>query len=73
MNIRRLSTVLLHAVLLLALLGRAAEIKAGGLLVVDGGSATLTVRQEHKDANGSSTGTMTQHYAIDGATCLITR
>jgi type IV secretory pathway VirB10-like protein len=50
-----------------------AEIKASGLLVVDGKDATLTVKQEHKDANGSSTETMTQHYVLDGATCLISR
>ncbi|HXM70451.1 MAG TPA: hypothetical protein VN970_04915, partial [Thermoanaerobaculia bacterium] len=32
-----------------------AEIKSGGLLVVEGNKATLTVKQEHKDANGTST------------------
>ena|SRR5947209_6135533 len=50
-----------------------ADIKAGGLLVVEGKSATLTVKQEHKDANGSSTETLTQRYVLDGATCRITR
>jgi hypothetical protein len=50
-----------------------AEIKAGGLLAVDGNKATLTVKQEHKDANGTSTQTTTQSYAIDGANCRITR
>ena len=50
-----------------------AEIKANGLLVVDGNNATLTVKREHKDANGSSTDTMTQRFVIDGATCQITR
>lgn len=51
----------------------AAEIKAGGLLVIEGNSGTLTVKQEHKDANGSSTETLTQRYVIDGATCRISR
>ena len=50
-----------------------AAIKAGGLLVVDGKNATLTVKREHKDASGSSTETMTQVFVIDGATCLISR
>jgi hypothetical protein len=50
-----------------------AEIKSGGLLVVDGDGGTLTVKQEHKDANGTSTDTLTQHYVIDGAVCRITK
>jgi hypothetical protein len=50
-----------------------AEIKAGGLLVVEGNKATLTVKQEHKDANGTSTETLTQSYVVDGANCSITR
>jgi hypothetical protein len=50
-----------------------AEIKASGLLVIDGNSGTLTVKQEHKDANGSSTDTLTQRYLLDGAVCRITR
>jgi len=50
-----------------------AEIKASGLLVIEGKDATLTVKQEHKDANGSSTGTLTQRYVLDGASCLISR
>ncbi len=48
-----------------------ADIKAGGVLTVDGNSGTLTVKREHKDANGSSTETWTQRYGIDGARCLI--
>lgn len=51
----------------------AAEIKAGGVLVVEGKKATLTVKQEQKDANGSVTDTLSQSYVLDGATCLITR
>lgn len=51
----------------------AKEVKASGTLTVEGGHATLTLKQEHKDANGSSTDTMTQNYVIDGGKCLITR
>ena len=50
-----------------------AQIKGNGLLVVEGPSATLTVEQEHKDANGTSTETMTQNFKIDGAACRISR
>ena len=50
-----------------------AQIKANGLLVVEGSSATLTVTQDHKDANGTSTSTMTQNLKIDGAACRISR
>ncbi len=50
-----------------------AEIKAGGLLVVDGDKATMTLQQEHKDANGSSTDTLTQNYVLDGGACWISR
>ena len=50
-----------------------AEIKADGLLVVDGDKGTLTIKQERKDKDGSSTRTMTQRYKIDGGTCLISR
>ena len=49
------------------------EIKASGLLVVDGDKATLTVQKTTQDANGSGTETMTQRFAINGSTCLITR
>jgi serine protease inhibitor ecotin len=48
-----------------------ADIKAGGVLAVDGNSGTLTIKREHKDANGSSTETWTQRYVIDGAKCLV--
>ncbi|HEY3571477.1 MAG TPA: hypothetical protein VGP73_26365 [Thermoanaerobaculia bacterium] len=51
----------------------AKDIQASGVLTVEGGHATLTVKQEHKDANGSSTDTMTQNYVIDGNKCLISR
>lgn len=48
-----------------------ADIKAGGILAIDGNSGTLTIKREHKDANGSNTETWTQRYVIDGAKCLI--
>jgi hypothetical protein len=47
------------------------EIKESGLLVVDGGKATLTVTKVQKDANGSSKSTRTQRFLIDGTTCRI--
>jgi hypothetical protein len=49
-----------------------ADIKAVGVLVVDGPDATLTVVKKSKDANGSGTTTMTQNFKLDGAACLIT-
>jgi hypothetical protein len=49
------------------------EIKVGGLLVVEGTSATLTVKKEHKDANGTSSETWTQKYVLDKGSCLISR
>ena len=48
-----------------------ADIKAGGVLAVEGEDATLTVKQEKKDENGSSTSTMTQRFKVAGATCAI--
>jgi hypothetical protein len=51
----------------------AKDVKAFGALTVEGDHATLTIKQEHKDANLSSTDTMTQNYVIDGDKCLITR
>ncbi|MEO8505055.1 MAG: hypothetical protein ABI609_14240 [Acidobacteriota bacterium] len=50
----------------------ATDIKASGDLIVEGEGATLTVVQEHKDANGSSKSTMTQKYVIDAKGCWIT-
>ncbi len=50
-----------------------ADIKANGLLVVDGPSAVLTVKKTTKDKNGSSTETTTQNFKIDGAQCLVSR
>jgi type IV secretory pathway VirB10-like protein len=50
-----------------------AAIKANGLLVVNGPSATLTVKKTTKDKNGSSTETMTQTFKIDGDQCLVSR
>jgi hypothetical protein len=48
------------------------EIKASGLLVVDGPGATLTIKKEHKDANGTTSETWTQQYVLDKGACLIT-
>lgn len=50
-----------------------ADIKAGGVLVVDGQDATLTVQKKTKDASGSSTSTTTQAFKIDGGQCLVSR
>lgn len=49
------------------------DIKSDGLLTVDGASAVLTVKKTKKDANGTSTSTLTQKFKIDGGQCLITR
>jgi hypothetical protein len=51
----------------------AADIKSGGSLVIEGNKATLTIKQEHKDANGTVTDTLTQSYKIDGSVCRISR
>ncbi len=50
-----------------------ADIKANGLLVIDGQDATLTVQKKTKDANGTSTSTTTQKFKLDGGKCLISR
>jgi hypothetical protein len=49
------------------------DIKANGMLAVDGQDATLTVKKTTKDKNGSSTSTMTQKFRMDGSQCLISR
>ena len=49
------------------------EIKANGVLVVDGASAKLTVTRTAKDANGSSTSTTTQAFQVNGNECLVSR
>lgn len=49
----------------------AADIKTYGVLTVDGAKATLAVKRVQKDANGSSTETTTQSYAIDAKGCWI--
>lgn len=51
----------------------AADIKAAGLLVVDGQAATLTVQKKTADANGSGTSTTTQRFKLEGGQCLISR
>jgi hypothetical protein len=50
-----------------------ADIKSNGVLVVDGQAAILTVKKTTKDANGSSTSTMTQNFKMDGSQCMISR
>ena len=50
-----------------------ADIKANGVLVVDGDAATLTIKKETKDKNGSSTSTTTQKFKLVGNECLISR
>jgi hypothetical protein len=49
------------------------DVKATGLLVVDGKQATLTVTSKKQDANGSSTSTTTQNFQVDGNQCLVSR
>jgi len=51
----------------------AADIKANGVLVIDGASAKLTVQKTTKDANGTSTSTTTQAFQVNGNECLISR
>ena len=51
----------------------AADIKANGVLVVDGDAATLTIKKETKDKSGTSTSTMTQRFKLSGSECLISR
>ncbi|MEO7742970.1 MAG: hypothetical protein ABIR98_08545 [Usitatibacter sp.] len=51
----------------------AADIKANGLLVVDGQAAELTVKKTTKDKDSTSTETMTQNFKLDGGQCLISR
>jgi hypothetical protein len=48
------------------------SIKSNGVLSVQGKTASLTVKVDHKDANGSSSETWAQKYVIDGGSCLIT-
>jgi hypothetical protein len=51
----------------------AADIKANGVLVVDGPNAVLTVKKTTKDKSGSSTSSMTQNFKMDGNQCLVSR
>jgi type IV secretory pathway VirB10-like protein len=50
-----------------------ADIKANGVLIVDGPTAMLTVKKTTKDKSGSNTSTMTQNFKIEGNTCLVSR
>lgn len=49
------------------------DIKANGVLAVNGQDATLTVKKTTKDASGSSTSTMTQKFKIDGPQCMVSQ
>jgi hypothetical protein len=49
------------------------DVKANGVLVVNGQTATLTVKKTTKDKNGTMTSTTTQNFRLDGGQCLITR
>jgi hypothetical protein len=50
-----------------------ADIKANGVLVVDGQAATLTVQKKTTDKNGTSTSTTTQNFKLDGGQCRVSR
>jgi hypothetical protein len=49
----------------------AADIKAYGVLGIDGQKATLTVKKEMKNRDGTSSETVTQHFTLDGTQCLV--
>ena len=51
----------------------AAKIKASGVLVIDGQTATLTTKTTTKDKSGSSTESTTQKFRITGSECLVSR
>ncbi len=51
----------------------AADIKAAGVLVIDGKDVVLTITKTTKDANGSNTSTTTQSFKLDAGQCLISR
>jgi hypothetical protein len=48
-------------------------IRKNGVLTIDGNSAVLKVSQTKHDANGSSTSTMTQNFAMENGQCLVSR
>jgi hypothetical protein len=48
-------------------------IRKTGVLTLDGSTAMLSVSQTRRDANGSSTSTMTQKLAMEGGQCLVSR
>lgn len=50
-----------------------ADIKSGGVLVVEGQTAKLTVTKKTLDKTGSSTSTTRQNFRIDGSQCLVDR
>lgn len=50
-----------------------ADIKAHGILVVDGQAAELTIETKTKDANVTSSSTLTQNFKVTGSECLVSR
>jgi hypothetical protein len=50
-----------------------ADIKAHGILAIDGENATLTVKKETKEGGSTGSSTLMQKYKISGATCSISR
>jgi hypothetical protein len=51
----------------------AREIRANGVLVVDGTAGKLTVKTTTTGPSGSSTSTTTQSYVLSGNECLVSR
>jgi hypothetical protein len=51
----------------------AEAIRKSGVLTLDGDSGVLTVSQTKRDANGSSTSTITQNVAMESGQCLVSR
>ena len=49
------------------------DIKANGVLIVDGAAGELKITKKASDKNGSSTSTMTQKFRINGNECLVSR
>lgn len=47
------------------------QIRAGGVLEVEGAKATLTVTREASDADGSMKSVQTQRFRVDGKSCTI--
>ena len=50
-----------------------AEIKANGVLVVDGQVTMLSVQKKTKNASGTSSSTTTQDFRLTGGECMVSR